>query len=278
VGKRADLAREPAILDGVTIEKNVVAPPRAYRQQRMVAHGWTNKEIVFASHDSLVPNMPTAFGVSATPGYDPAIDRRFTHLVDVAESEHLIPRLLTWLDVEWVVLPPDAVAAAGLPKVGEAPDKLSVLVHNERRRPRAFVAPRWQWTNDDEAVLRGEPTPGLVRLMGEGDDGGFDGPYTPCTVEGRFEEVVTVTCDSPTGGYAVLLDAWAPGWTATVDGAPSEIIRADTVVRAVSLPPGAHVVRFEYETPGLRQGALVSATAWGAWLALLYMARRRRSA
>jgi uncharacterized membrane protein YfhO len=60
-----------------------------------------------------------------------------------------------------------------------------------------------------------------------------------------------------------------PGWTATVDGKPAHIHRADAVGRALFLPPGTHRVAMSYRAPGLAAGAAVSGAAWTAWMALL---------
>jgi len=47
-------------------------------------------------------------------------------------------------------------------------------------------------------------------------------------------------------GYLVLADLAYPGWQATVDGRPTEILRADTIFRAVGLEAGEHTVEFSY--------------------------------
>ena len=52
------------------------------------------------------------------------------------------------------------------------------------------------------------------------------------------------SCRGP--GILVLSEAWFPGWVATVDDAPAEILRADYVLRGVALAAGSHRVRFEY--------------------------------
>jgi hypothetical protein len=59
----------------------------------------------------------------------------------------------------------------------------------------------------------------------------------------RNTEVV-VEADSPDGGWVVLNDLWHPWWFASVDGQPTEILRANVLFRAVSVPAGRHAVRF----------------------------------
>ena len=71
------------------------------------------------------------------------------------------------------------------------------------------------------------------------------------------------------GGYLVIDDGWFPGWTATVDGHQTPVLRADYLVRAVRLPPGRHLVRLVYAPLTFLLGATITlATA----LALLVFA------
>ena len=58
--------------------------------------------------------------------------------------------------------------------------------------------------------------------------------------------VVEIDADSLCGGYVVLNDIWHPWWSATVDGEPAEILRANVLFRAVEVTPGRHRVRFEF--------------------------------
>ena len=44
----------------------------------------------------------------------------------------------------------------------------------------------------------------------------------------------------------ITSDTWYPGWQATIDDAPVPIFRANYVFRGVSVPAGAHVVKFEF--------------------------------
>jgi uncharacterized membrane protein YfhO len=45
----------------------------------------------------------------------------------------------------------------------------------------------------------------------------------------------------------VLNDVWHPWWTATVDGQPADILKANVLFRAVEVTPGRHRVRFEFK-------------------------------
>ena len=77
----------------------------------------------------------------------------------------------------------------------------------------------------------------------------------------------------------VLSDLFYPGWEATVDGRPAEILRANYVMRAVAIPKGAHEVRFLYRPASFRAGETASAAGCLA-VALLILShvwtRRRR--
>lgn len=60
-------------------------------------------------------------------------------------------------------------------------------------------------------------------------------------------------------GILVLLDSYFPGWTATVDGKPASIFRANHFYRGVKLEAGEHTVEFSFVPEGFWQGAMVTA-------------------
>lgn len=59
-------------------------------------------------------------------------------------------------------------------------------------------------------------------------------------------------------GYVLLLDAFDPGWRASVDGSPAPLLRANGVFRAVPVPAGAHAVEFLYRPSSLWVGLAAS--------------------
>lgn len=66
-------------------------------------------------------------------------------------------------------------------------------------------------------------------------------------------------------GPAVLTvsDQFFPGWRATVDGRETPIRPANLAMRAVAVPAGEHVVRFEYDPAGRRYGRLLALLGLG---------------
>jgi hypothetical protein len=51
---------------------------------------------------------------------------------------------------------------------------------------------------------------------------------------------------APCNGFFVLADLYYPGWTATVDGRPAQVYKANYAFRAVALGEGRHEIVFRY--------------------------------
>jgi uncharacterized membrane protein YfhO len=65
--------------------------------------------------------------------------------------------------------------------------------------------------------------------------------------------------DAEAPATLLVRDAWAPGWTVSVDGTPGRLERTETGHRAVALEPGRHRVEFAYRPPALLPGLAISA-------------------
>lgn len=84
------------------------------------------------------------------------------------------------------------------------------------------------------------------------------------------DEDITLTVRTAGSSLLVLADTFYPGWSVTVDGQPSEILRANLMNRAVVVPSGTHVVQFQYAPISLVKGVVISALT--AVLLLLLLA------
>jgi hypothetical protein len=75
----------------------------------------------------------------------------------------------------------------------------------------------------------------------------------------------------------VVSDQLAPGWTATLDGAPAPMYFANVAARGLAVPAGRHRVEMRYRTPRLSAGAALSLLGLAA-IAALALQRRDRVA
>lgn len=62
------------------------------------------------------------------------------------------------------------------------------------------------------------------------------------------------------GGVAVLSEVFYPGWSCTVDGKPTEVARADYILRAIKVGPGTHKVVMTYKPDSITTTEAVAYT------------------
>jgi hypothetical protein len=100
-------------------------------------------------------------------------------------------------------------------------------------------------------------------------------PPTPARVEGHGPTRLDVVATLPVPGLLVLSESCFPGWRASVDGRPADILCANYLTRAVELPAGLHVVRFTYRPWSVPVGAAASCVGL-ALIGVLFARRRSR--
>jgi hypothetical protein len=228
----------------------------------------------------LTPNASMVFGLYSLHGYDPLIPGTFSKLLGLLGHD------LPFLAHGNAVYPipdgpaePPALDLLGVRSLTSASDHTvpGTLAHTGRYSifdlprafPPSFVVTCWSTLPDAGALARMKAmsvadlrstvllAPGTGHLPTPPDrcDPGPD-----ATVERYETQDVTLSVPSSNpGGLLVLSDQWYPGWTATVDGKPAAIRRADVALRAVALSPGAHRVRFRYQPRWPLQGLAILA-------------------
>jgi hypothetical protein len=123
----------------------------------------------------------------------------------------------------------------------------------------------------------------VLSLMVRGDEATVvvEAEEAPLTAPGRVLAAergtgsIRIEAESLGPALLVVQDAFWPGWRATIDGQPAEILAADFLVRAVRWPAGRHRLEMTYDPPELRLGLALSAAGAVLLLLLAALAWRR---
>jgi len=78
------------------------------------------------------------------------------------------------------------------------------------------------------------------------------------------------------GTYLLVSVPYSKGWKAKVDGEDAEVLKANECYMALKLNKGSHSISFEYHTPLLLIGAIVSALSFVLSIAALVVFSRKR--
>ncbi|MBE7552429.1 MAG: YfhO family protein [Anaerolineales bacterium] len=146
------------------------------------------------------------------------------------------------------------------------------IYENRGVLPRAFVVHQAEIVaNEDEAIAAMQnpafdPARTMVRLRrGEEPVGlqtsGQPSPQDQVAILAYAPERVEIKATLASPGWLVLTDTYYPGWQATLDGNPAEILPVNIMFRAVEVPAGEHTVVFEFKPRSVVMGAWVSGGA-----------------
>lgn len=187
--------------------------------------------------------------------------------LDVLARGRKEPLLLTHFNVKYFVggaSPPGAIRVAGT-ALAIAPDVAPVA----RLYPRAETLPSRRMLDRLAQVAPSAREEALI-------DPAEAPPALPAStfapVDGTvvaFERArLVVEIDAPADGILVVNESWAPGWRATVDGAPAPVFRADYMLRALVVPTGHHRIELWFAAPAYRAGVVVGALVLAILLVL----------
>jgi hypothetical protein len=68
----------------------------------------------------------------------------------------------------------------------------------------------------------------------------------------------TVVAQTPSPAYLVFSEVWYPSWNATINGKPAAILKANTAFMAVEIPAGESTVTFNFTSPTLTIGVIIT--------------------
>lgn len=192
---------------------------------------------------SMRENVPSLFGLPNAMGYTAArAAGRSLLLRDVARARGL----------------EQAARLLGAAVVMRCPERGRLTLETVRDPlPRAYVAPALSLPAEQIRRRLAEPSfdPGSIALVDVPTPAGPGRGEARVVADAPEEVAVAVSGE---GGLLVLVDSFAEGWTASVDGQRVPILRANALWRGVPVGPGARKVVFRYRAPGLAPGVALS--------------------
>jgi hypothetical protein len=246
------------------------------------------------------PNTLLAYQIKAVTGKDqlfPKAYREFCSLIEPQPNlSHVVfdetqSRYLDLLNVRYVL-----THAARPPIDGYAllaSDEGVSLYENPQAIPRGFFVENViEAASQEEALsLLADPSfdPKVSAVIepangsqpaGRAGDAAAGG-VNKATMASDTRNLVVISTESENGGWFVLADNYYPGWSAMIDEQPVEMLRANYTMRAVKVPPGRHVVYFEFDPPIFRLATYVSlgsAALTALAFVFIFLRKRRRAA
>jgi hypothetical protein len=228
---------------------------------------------------TFITNTANNWGIATLPGYDAAIPAALDRIWKFGLREG--QSVLRLLGARYALLPvkdPLDHRRTGIePMLDPLPG--TRLYRVPGALPRVFLVGQAQ-VADDATVLRRILDPAVIAgrtawLAPESgaEFGPVDSPPGTCGLDSYSNNHLHATCQVERPALAVFVEQYEKGWSATLDGRPAPILRANLIMRAVAVGPGTHRIAMEFRTPGLRVGGLV--TLLSLILLVVFAAARR---
>ena len=193
----------------------------------------------------------TSYNLKSLGGYSAAKLRRYQDIIDVYLSKVDI-NIVSMLNGKYIITNGEDGRATPMRNPGALGNAWYVTdVFNAR-------------TPTEECSALG--TVDLANTIVVGDDykqyvAGFKPAAEGSSIQltGYSPDVLTYKSQSPADGTVVFSEIFYPyGWNAYIDGKPTEIFRANYLLRAINIPAGQHDIRMEFRPESVRKGNIVA--------------------
>jgi hypothetical protein len=217
----------------------------------------------YGMREALIPDVGILDGQPSLNNFDPLRPARYELLVEAintASGSDRI-RLLEMAGVSLLILAKDS--STDLEVVYASSDVNFCRVPEPL--PRAYVVYKALAVPDFSSAQAAVRAPGfdphsevVVETSATVPDSQLD--MTPVALSTTADSA-TMHVKLSDDGFVVLLDTYYPGWLATIDGEPAEIVPANLSFRAVYVPAGDHLVEFHYRPVSVRLGGVITVLA-----------------
>jgi hypothetical protein len=224
--------------------------------------GWGPSGLTYwlAFRKRLVPNLNVFTHTASVNNDEPLVVGRWRELMGALRAADWPARLrlLQLMNTGYVLAenpPPGLSPVVDVPYLYRLSDPL----------PRAWVVSQARIITDPDDMLSElsaptfDPTAEVLTDWGLATDQSPISQLSPATTSLREDwnrRTIDLIMSQP--GYLVLAYTYYPGWRATVDGRPTEILRANYAFMALPLATGEHQVVLRYRPASLMLGAIIS--------------------
>lgn len=222
-----------------------------------------------------LPNAGMLDGTASANNFDPLLVGSY---VDLLETAVETPRLLRAMGVTHVATDASwsqgerihTTGSASFYRLPEAPG-------------RAWIVPQAREVSSEQMVreMRSrsfDPTRTVLveKMQGKEKEGQ---PHRPARSSAALQDgpnqvTIRAVLDAP--GYLVLADVWYPGWRASVDSEPAELLRANHAFRAVRLAAGEHTIEMTYRPTSVYVGGGITLTSVAVLIVGIFISRRQK--
>jgi hypothetical protein len=262
-----------------------------------------------APFDRGTPNYGWAsqLGLELVTGYDSFTMRAYETYMDLVRTNRVqTVNAEVWTDIK-AVARLDLLAALNVRYIVSAkpidlPPSEYVLVHRFERQPTFELYEPFRFSpvfvyENQHVLARGFFVPSIVLADGAADaarllqnidarqaatvEGSAADIHAPAGGAARVQVVasssghVAFATNAVASQFLVVSEMWHPGWSATLDGRPVPVYRADVTLLGLPVPVGEHRIELWYSPPGWRAGLTISAITAAGVMLLLVLARCR---
>ena len=254
------------LIDTWRIDKlflNYVNPNRVQPQERVnadaVAFLKRDNSLfrVFALPDHNQMPLP---GIDLVTGFNDFAIKRYDHILKSGAINN--PAILNLLNTRYIVAPSEL----NIPYLQKIAGRQGLHIYrNPGALPWFYLAPQYEIIPDENQILQKlsdpntnpmqtallEETPGIASDTNASETGSVKRlEYN------EHQGHLKLSTTAPGPRILVISQNHHPNWTATVNGEPKPLIRANYLWTAVALEPGEHIVELTYRDP------IVATTRW----------------
>ena len=292
-GPRSLLDEQPPAAAAIRADARArgrLAPPRVYRSPdvdsaiEQSAPPRIVGEVQRNLLRTLIDNLATIHGIGVVPGYDAAMSSSLATLWTVGQAH--VASLLRLTGIEYLI---SGLATPSLPTPDGLEAMMDPLPGTRLYRvkgvlPRVYLAGTIRTLPDlaaREAVFDPEVVAGRWAILAPAaesftlasDADPVEQPAGACELESFQDTRVVANCQAARPGVAVFLEQFDAGWSALLDGQPTQVLRVNLAMRGVVLSPGPHRIVLSYAPPGWKIGITLSMISLLLLITLLVAAR-----